>query len=111
VDADSIKRLDRKAGGHRGAVPSTLVCGRWLARTIRDTCYHADPAVLLQHGGSHVLDGSHTAPAHRRVKFVECHALAGEVLVQDAPIVDEQGGCCFEQPRTRRERNVISATR
>jgi hypothetical protein len=72
--------------------------------------YHADPTVLLQYRGSHLLDGSHTAPAQCRVKLVECHALAGEVFVQNASIVDEQRGCCFEQRSHTPERNVISAT-
>ena len=59
---------------------------------------HADPAVLLQHGDAHMLDGGHAAAAQRRVQIVERHALAGQVRVEDASVVDQQGRLCLEQP-------------
>src|SRR2546422_3000623 len=57
----------------------------------------ADPAVVLEHGGPHVLDVGDAAAAERCVQILERDALSIQILLEDAAVVDEERRLRLEQ--------------
>src|SRR6266571_82648 len=78
--------------------PVGLAAGQRFSPWRRLARHDTDGTVLLENGEAHVRWLDDTRPAKRRVQILEGHALAREVIVQDATVVDEERRRRLEQP-------------
>lgn len=77
------------------AVLGAVLTMNGFARFSRDD---ADSAVLLEDRDPNLLDVHDAVPAERRVQVVECHTLAAQILLDHAPVVDQERRRRLEHP-------------